>query len=180
MRVTSTFFRRVSDASSNTLSTQLQRIGSNRLTDAEEALHSDGHATDGDGEPLEEILAHGFASDEGGRVDLEKCQLPEQPAAVPAAAGDGSSTTSFDAKLLAGDESEASNVCWICYEGPREAVLMECGHGGVCYECAKRIYRKKGRLCPICRQRITSVCHLVPSDQLIPSSMVRVRMAEMV
>ena len=74
------------------------------------------------------------------------------------------------------EEARESSVCWVCYEGPREAVLMECGHGGVCYSCAKRIFRKKGRLCPICRQRITTVLCLVPSDPA--NSVVRVQRSE--
>eukprot|EP00965_Chrysotila_dentata_P156506 5171358-Pleurochrysis_carterae.AAC.1 len=33
--------------------------------------------------------------------------------------------------------------CWICFEGPRVAVLLECGHGGICMACAARLMRNK-------------------------------------
>ena len=43
---------------------------------------------------------------------------------------------------------EDETVCAICFTGPRDAVLLECGHGGICYACAKRCLRKKARECP--------------------------------
>mmetsp|Transcript_6118 Transcript_6118/g.20106 ORF Transcript_6118/g.20106 Transcript_6118/m.20106 type:complete len:832 (-) Transcript_6118:192-2687(-) len=63
-----------------------------------------------------------------------------------------------------GDSSDrpegAEDKCWICYEGPRDAVLLECGHGGMCVGCAKRLFRKKGRICPMCRQPVTQMVQL--------------------
>mmetsp|Transcript_10214 Transcript_10214/g.27785 ORF Transcript_10214/g.27785 Transcript_10214/m.27785 type:complete len:925 (+) Transcript_10214:80-2854(+) len=63
-----------------------------------------------------------------------------------------------------GDDSEAvlDAMCWICCEGPRDAVFLECGHGGVCIECAQRCFKKKGRLCPMCRQPVAQVVHIQP------------------
>ena len=49
------------------------------------------------------------------------------------------------------------SVCWICWQEPPTAVLMECGHGGLCTPCAERCWRKRPHLCPMCRQRITMV-----------------------
>ena len=49
------------------------------------------------------------------------------------------------------------SVCWICWQDPPTAVLMECGHGGLCTPCAERCWRKRPHLCPMCRQRITMV-----------------------
>ncbi len=34
------------------------------------------------------------------------------------------------------DEEE---VCIVCYNNPPDAVLMPCGHGGICYECSLSI-----------------------------------------
>ena len=58
-----------------------------------------------------------------------------------------------------GDLGEGE-VCWICVSGPRDAVLLECGHGGICYSCAERCARKRPPLCPMCRQRISCVVRL--------------------
>jgi len=51
-----------------------------------------------------------------------------------------------------------SDVCWICEGGPREAVFLECGHGGVCYPCAEKCWSTQRRHgCPMCRQPVTQV-----------------------
>lgn len=64
---------------------------------------------------------------------------------------------------LAADEERADasdTLCWICFEGQRDAVLLECGHGGICFACAQRCFKKKGRICPMCRQPVTQVVHI--------------------
>ena len=52
--------------------------------------------------------------------------------------------------------------------GLRDAVLLECGHGGICYTCARRCLRKKGRECPMCRAPVEQVVQIrldgVPSS----------------
>jgi hypothetical protein len=50
--------------------------------------------------------------------------------------------------------------------GPRNAVLLECGHGGLCVDCAKRLLLTDGRMCPICRQPITQVPRRPSPDTL--------------
>ena len=35
-----------------------------------------------------------------------------------------------------------------------------CGHGGICFACAQRCFKKKGRICPMCRQPVTQVVHI--------------------
>jgi hypothetical protein len=64
---------------------------------------------------------------------------------------------------LGADEERADasdSLCWICFEGQRDAVLLECGHGGICFACAQRCFKKKGRICPMCRQPVTQVVHI--------------------
>ena len=41
--------------------------------------------------------------------------------------------------------------CMVCLESPPDAVLVECGHGGVCVACAARIWelRDARRTCPL-------------------------------
>ena len=58
------------------------------------------------------------------------------------------------------DEDEDEDLCAICFTGPRDAVLLECGHGGICYACAKRCLRKKGRECPMCRAPVDQVVQI--------------------
>ena len=46
---------------------------------------------------------------------------------------------------------------------PRDAVLLECGHGGICIGCAKRVFKKKGRACPMCRQPVSQIVQISPT-----------------
>lgn len=50
------------------------------------------------------------------------------------------------------DASEA-NVCWVCFEAPADAVLLQCGHGGLCITCAENLWKSRAP-CPMCRQPI--------------------------
>ena len=64
------------------------------------------------------------------------------------------------------EDMEAENVCWICCMGPREAVLMECGHGGLCMKCAELCTKKRPPVCPMCRARIVKVLQVGdPNEQ---------------
>ncbi|KAI9182997.1 hypothetical protein H9P43_003913 [Blastocladiella emersonii ATCC 22665] len=47
-----------------------------------------------------------------------------------------------------------SQECKVCMENPIDCVLLECGHVGVCSECANQMHD-----CPFCRERITRVVH---------------------
>lgn len=46
--------------------------------------------------------------------------------------------------------------CYICFENPPDAVLMDCGHGGSCVDCSKEML-KSGKTCPFCWNEIVSV-----------------------
>lgn len=53
------------------------------------------------------------------------------------------------------------NLCVICFENEPDAVIMNCGHGGLCYRCAIENW-KKGDMCVICRghiEKILKVAH---------------------
>jgi hypothetical protein len=54
------------------------------------------------------------------------------------------------------------NICFICYDEKPEAVLLECGHAGMCVGCAKELRLRQQGLCPICRAQIHSVVRLCP------------------
>ena len=46
--------------------------------------------------------------------------------------------------------------CVVCYEAPRDAVFLTCGHGSTCLGCAVDVYRASGE-CPLCRARIDQI-----------------------
>ena len=74
------------------------------------------------------------------------------------------------------DESEAINdishlqavrePCYLCMDRTSDAVLIDCGHGGLCTACADALWLSGvdtpgGRQCPLCRRQINSVLHIV-------------------
>ena len=54
-------------------------------------------------------------------------------------------------------ESESS--CYICCEKTANAILMGCGHGGICYGCATFLIQKKNE-CMECRGPVESIVKL--------------------
>ncbi|KAJ1632853.1 hypothetical protein T492DRAFT_904705 [Pavlovales sp. CCMP2436] len=110
---------------------------------------------DAEAQPQPQPTVHSRRSTGAPAPDPEPDPAPE-PAPAPAA--DAASELEDDGEL--GESS-----CWICCEGPRDAVFLECGHGGLCLACARRCFKKKGRACPMCRQPITQVVHINPTQQ---------------
>jgi len=56
-------------------------------------------------------------------------------------------------------ESQAKNdegICIVCMDKAANAVFMNCGHGGVCYDCAMETW-KKSNFCVVCRSEIKAI-----------------------
>ena len=47
-------------------------------------------------------------------------------------------------------------MCYVCVQRPPTAIIMDCGHSGICYECAIEGWRKDEK-CMMCRQRVTNI-----------------------
>lgn len=47
--------------------------------------------------------------------------------------------------------------CCICFDSKPDAVIMECGHGGICYECGKHLLASEPHVCHLCREDISYV-----------------------
>jgi len=70
---------------------------------------------------------------------------------------------------------DPTDVCTICFEKAKNAVLLACGHGGVCYSCSIDVCVTSGH-CPFCRKEIGQivtiglgqVSHDAYGNQLIP------------
>jgi hypothetical protein len=61
------------------------------------------------------------------------------------------------------DNDQACLVCWVA---PPDAVLLECGHGGLCVACAERLWQG-GRRCPLCRASFAGVVRIVDADAAV-------------
>mmetsp|Transcript_90745 Transcript_90745/g.270857 ORF Transcript_90745/g.270857 Transcript_90745/m.270857 type:complete len:535 (-) Transcript_90745:48-1652(-) len=69
------------------------------------------------------------------------------------------------------DIVESEQLCFICYSEAPDAVLLECGHAGLCSTCALHlVQRRAGAHCPICRSAIGMIVRLRP-DLPVPSDL---------
>lgn len=60
----------------------------------------------------------------------------------------------------AGEGSGARSTCYICCERKADAVVMECGHGGMCFTCATHLANTAPHQCPVCRDPIHEILKL--------------------
>ncbi len=58
------------------------------------------------------------------------------------------------------EEDKEKSGCCICYENMANAVIMTCGHGGICYECGKSILESNVSLCHLCREPLMFILEL--------------------
>eukprot|EP00826_Nyctotherus_ovalis_P005198 TRINITY_DN11166_c0_g1_i7.p2 TRINITY_DN11166_c0_g1~~TRINITY_DN11166_c0_g1_i7.p2 ORF type:complete len:190 (+),score=30.11 TRINITY_DN11166_c0_g1_i7:1337-1906(+) len=49
--------------------------------------------------------------------------------------------------------------CALCFDKATDAVLMECGHGGICFCCARKLLRLH-KSCPLCRKPVSLVLRI--------------------
>jgi hypothetical protein len=55
--------------------------------------------------------------------------------------------------------SSSQKICEMCCENNCNAVIMECGHGGICYECSLELWKTTG-FCHMCRGNISQVLQI--------------------
>ncbi|EAS06668.2 zinc finger, C3HC4 type (RING finger) protein (macronuclear) [Tetrahymena thermophila SB210] len=49
--------------------------------------------------------------------------------------------------------------CLVCFDNQPDSVILECGHGGLCNQCALDIWKKTGE-CYLCRQTISKIVQI--------------------
>ncbi len=49
--------------------------------------------------------------------------------------------------------------CCVCLANPPNCVLMECGHGSLCFPCGETLLRNN-QVCPLCRLDIKAVLEI--------------------
>uniref|UniRef100_A0A0G4HWD8 RING-type domain-containing protein n=1 Tax=Chromera velia CCMP2878 TaxID=1169474 RepID=A0A0G4HWD8_9ALVE len=51
--------------------------------------------------------------------------------------------------------------CFICFEGQCDAIIADCGHAGLCLDCAKELVRQGRFACPICRSPLKAILRII-------------------
>ena len=148
--------------------TQLQRVGDNlyrRLADPQQTLlrvcegpaASPGAGSVGGDHPIS-----GEARVQGDLV-FEAGAMQEVMGATPAPLV-GLQETGDDMMRGGGaqEDREEEETCCVCLDAPREAIFLECGHGGVCVPCAQALWTRTphSRHCPICREIFTGIVRI--------------------
>ena len=57
------------------------------------------------------------------------------------------------------EKVEPTPTCALCFDSAPDAVLMECGHGGICFRCGIKLLKMKGN-CPLCREVVSIVLRI--------------------
>lgn len=66
------------------------------------------------------------------------------------------------------DNVDDTNNCMICCSEPSNAVLLECGHGGLCFLCSNKLRQSTSitsRRCPFCRSFIDCILRIPPPSE---------------
>ena len=69
-----------------------------------------------------------------------------------------------------GDTADGNSipVCSVCLDGPGDMILENCGHGGICDDCARHIALNKavgGAHCPLDKQEIVHILRIGELDE---------------
>ena len=56
-----------------------------------------------------------------------------------------------------GEDEEG--LCFICYANPQNVVFLDCGHGGMCLDCAMDMI-KKNNICSLCRETVVQIIEI--------------------
>ncbi len=62
-------------------------------------------------------------------------------------------------------EMDDESQCFVCWGREWDAILLECGHSGICVECAVKLWDETRR-CPLCRQSFSAVMRVVSSNDV--------------
>ena len=66
--------------------------------------------------------------------------------------------------VVRSEEAEEEVCCYICEENKPDTILMGCGHGGMCKDCAL-LSMKKNNNCMQCRKPIQSIYQITEEDK---------------
>lgn len=113
----------------------------------------------------------GQQGQESGGTAAASCSWDQnlgQAPTIDAEEMEGEEEAGATAAAEAAEEGHYSGdgCCVVCYEAPRDAVFLTCGHGSTCLGCAVDVYRASGE-CPLCRARIDQIVTVGPRREVV-------------
>lgn len=76
---------------------------------------------------------------------------------------EGAICSVVETRTAAGDDG---NTCLVCWDKDADAILLECGHSGICTVCAQSLWHRS-RHCPLCREGFAAIMHIVDRHDLM-------------
>lgn len=62
-------------------------------------------------------------------------------------------------------EDDEEGLCFICFSNDSNCVFLDCGHGGVCLDCAMDTI-KRNNICALCREVVTQIIEIDPKTEI--------------
>jgi hypothetical protein len=92
-----------------------------------------------------EAVAKAEAAVKRQQLEEEASALTLKLQQVQAELGSGSGTPQLD---------EEETQCVVCFDAPKDHIIVPCGHQCVCGACAEQLTRTRTPTCPVCREPI--------------------------
>ncbi|KAL4478837.1 hypothetical protein ABPG72_009663 [Tetrahymena utriculariae] len=86
-------------------------------------------------------------------------QLPNNKAGQKKNSIKGDQNQIYCPSVKSFNSDKEQQTCLVCFVNQPNSVLMPCGHGGICSDCAKDVCKKNG-CCYLCRQEIQNIYQL--------------------
>lgn len=63
------------------------------------------------------------------------------------------------------DDYDEEGLCFVCFCNDANVVFLDCGHGGVCLECAMDTI-KRNNICALCRENVNQIIEIDPKIEI--------------
>lgn len=63
------------------------------------------------------------------------------------------------------ENEDEEGLCFICFSNDSNCVFLDCGHGGICLDCAMDTI-KRNNICALCREVVNQIIEIDPKVEI--------------
>lgn len=63
------------------------------------------------------------------------------------------------------ENENEEGLCFICFSNDSNCVFLDCGHGGICLDCAMDTI-KRNNICALCRETVSQIIEIDPKTEI--------------
>lgn len=63
------------------------------------------------------------------------------------------------------ENDDEEGLCFICFSNDSNCVFLDCGHGGICLDCAMDTI-KRNNICALCREVVNQIIEIDPKIEI--------------